>query len=98
MAVLIVVVGDAFDLWLAPRYLKSYDADYVPDGPTAMASWVTGRATFTDDPRDGLRFPDIKAAIECWQRQSTVRPWRPDGRPNRPLTAYTITFETVPDA
>jgi hypothetical protein len=98
MAVLIVAIGDAFELWPAGRYLKSYDADYVPDGPTAMASWVTGKATFTDDPRDGLRFDNMAAAFECWKRQSTVQPLRPDGRPNRPLTAYTITFETVPDA
>jgi hypothetical protein len=98
MAVLIVAVGSAFELWPKPRYLKSYDADYLPDHPAAKASGITGRATFTDDPRDGLRFPDIEAAIECWKRQSTVRPWRPDGKANRPLTAYTITFETVPDA
>jgi hypothetical protein len=98
MAVLIVAVGSAFELWPAGRYLKSYDPDYVPDDPAARLLGITGKADWTDDARDGLRFPDIKAAMECWQRQSTVRPWRSDGKANRPLTAYTITFETVPDA
>jgi hypothetical protein len=42
------------------------------------------------------RFPDFEAAMAYWKRQSTVRPLRPDGKPNRPLTAYNVTMENVP--
>jgi hypothetical protein len=45
-----------------------------------------------------MRFADLAAAVACWKRQSTVRPLRPDGKPNRPLTAFTITFDQVEDA
>jgi hypothetical protein len=33
--------------------------------------------------------------LDLWQRPSTEVPLRPDGRPNRPLTAFTVEFETV---
>lgn len=35
-------------------------------------------------------FPDASEALGFWRTQSRVRPLRPDGKPNRPLTAYTI--------
>jgi hypothetical protein len=50
---------------------------------------------FVGDVVDPLRFDDFLAAMECWKMPSRVRPLRPDGKPNRPLTVYTITFETV---
>jgi hypothetical protein len=40
-------------------------------------------------------FEDHAAAMEVWTRQSRVRPLRPDGKPNRPLTAYTISIEPL---
>jgi hypothetical protein len=42
------------------------------------------------DKEDAMAFDDVKTALEYWQRQSTVVPRRTDGRPNRPLTAYTV--------
>ena len=45
---------------------------------------------------EALRFEDHRAAFEYWRRQSTVRPLRADGRPNRPLTAFTVEIQTVP--
>jgi hypothetical protein len=44
----------------------------------------------TSDVGWALRFPSFAAVMELWQRQSTVRPLRDDGKPNRPLTAWTI--------
>lgn len=51
-------------------------------------------------PRDqARRFPDAGAALTYWKRPSTVHPVRStDGKPNRPLTAYTVELVTVPDA
>jgi len=42
-----------------------------------------------------LRFPDAAAAMEFWRRDSRLRPVRPDGQPNRPLTAYTVEIVDV---
>jgi hypothetical protein len=38
-------------------------------------------------------FPDTRAALEYWKRQSHTVPLRPDGKPNRPLTAYSVSVE-----
>jgi hypothetical protein len=54
-----------------------------------------GDAKFTSDVAKAKRFPDVEAAA-YWKRQSRDRPFRPDGQPNRPLTAYNVTFEDVP--
>lgn len=69
-----------------PAYLKSYDVN-ANDGRGAD-EWTMIKA-------EALRFDDFMAAMAAWKTQSTVRPIRPDGRPNRPLTAYTVTFEQV---
>lgn len=67
-------------------YLESYDPDYRPD-PTDP---TTGLAVWTPDLAEAMRFADAGAALLTWRTQSTVRPLRPDGKPNRPLSAYTI--------
>jgi hypothetical protein len=43
------------------------------------------------------RFAHAAEAWEFWKRQSTVRPLRADGKPNRPLSALTVEFVTVPE-
>jgi hypothetical protein len=55
-----------------------------------------GTAEWSRDPARAMRFVDAAAAFECWVLQSTVRPLRPDGQPNRPLTAYTVSAEPIP--
>jgi hypothetical protein len=66
-------------------FLKSYDVD---------AKEGFGTAEWTLDPKEALRFEDQIQAFEVWQTQSNVAPWRKhDGKPNRPLTAYTIWVE-----
>lgn len=62
-------------------FLAAFDVDAM-DG--------IGSARLTGDIQQALRFPDHSAVIDAWMRQSTVRPLRADGKPNRPLTAYTI--------
>lgn len=52
-----------------------------------------GEAVFTDKKEEALKFKDIGEAFEAWKKQSVKRPLRPDGQANRPLTAFTITFE-----
>lgn len=67
-----------------PTYLQSWDID-AHDG--------RGEAIYTDSLDAAYRFPDVGALFTAWKEQSTVRPLRDDGKPNRPLTALTI--ETV---
>lgn len=62
-------------------YVKAYDPDMY-DG--------RGWTEWTDDPNLARRFPTPAVALDFWRRTSTVRPLRPDGKPNRPLTAYSI--------
>ena len=54
-----------------------------------------GHAVFTDDPDEALKFASNAAAFEFWCPQSETKPLRPDGRPNKPLTALTVEIETL---
>lgn len=51
---------------------------------------------WTDDVAKARKFSSFEAASECWRAVSIVRPVRPDGKPNRPLTAYSVSIEQVP--
>ena len=42
-----------------------------------------------------MRFEDAACALAYWRLQSTLVPFRPDGKPNRPLTALTIELQPV---
>lgn len=44
-------------------------------------------------PELAMTFDSFAAALEYWKRQSTVRPLRPDGKPNRPFTAWSVEIE-----
>lgn len=39
---------------------------------------------------------DIAEALQCWQQVNQSHPWRPDGKPNRPLTAFSVQIVEVP--
>ena len=64
------------------RYLKTF----VPD----VDEWGRGDLTTTPERREAMQFSCFQAAFEFWRQTSTVRPLRPDGKPNRPLTAYNV--------
>lgn len=49
-----------------------------------------GSATWTHDLAKAMKFSDSLDAADVWRTQSTVLPTRPDGKPNRPLTAFTV--------
>lgn len=54
-----------------------------------------GDDRWTDDLSEAMHFMSFRTAMICWQKQSTVRPFRDDGKPNRPLTAYSVTPERI---
>jgi hypothetical protein len=69
------------------QYLEFYDFEYA-DG--------RGLAKFTPDPAKAKKFSSRLVAIEYWRTISRTVPRRPDGQPNRPLTAYHILIEELP--
>lgn len=66
-----------------PRGLYVVDCDVDAHGGR-------GEANFTADIGQAKKFEDSEHALIFYRRTSTIMPIRPDGRPNRPLTAYTI--------
>lgn len=68
-------------------FVKSYD----PDGHDGQ-----GDLEITADPADAHVYADAGEALAAYHAQSTVRPLREDGKPNRPLLAFTVTFERAP--
>jgi len=67
-------------------WLKSFDPEAF-DG--------RGDAVLTDRIEDAQHFESFAAAITCWRQQPRTRPLRPDGRPNKPLTAFTVEIEEL---
>lgn len=56
-----------------------------------------GYGVFTTDKASAALFANACEALEFWRRQSSVRPFRGDGEPNRPMTALTIEVEDADD-
>lgn len=47
----------------------------------------------TANPAAAAGFPSVVEALEFWKTVDPRRPVRPDGQPNRPLTAFTVSVE-----
>lgn len=69
-----------------PTYLKTFDIE---------ANGGRGSATLTNNINEAYKFKDINELFETWRKQSKKHPYRPDGKPNRPLTAYSIEAVTI---
>lgn len=82
-----MVAGESSEL--DGQYVAAYDPTYHPLGQP----YAGGILEVTDDPRKALRFPDALAATEKWRQSYGLRP---DGKPNRPLTAWTVELEEAP--
>jgi hypothetical protein len=66
---------------------------YDPDAGDLERS---GLIDCSPDPAKALHFADHAAALACVMQQSTRLPLRPDGRPNRPLRAFTVEIKRLP--
>jgi hypothetical protein len=74
-----------------PLYVKSFDPTWRhPSG------YPTGSVATTDDLAEAMVFETSADAIAFWRQEDPEVPLRPDGRPNRPLTAFTVAFTPVP--
>jgi len=86
------------------RCLELVGTVYQPEGPEPRGKYLAsydpeahgGRGAFTwcDDAAEALRFPDTRAALAALFAVPRNRPRRGDGKPNRPLMAFTM--QTVP--
>lgn len=55
-----------------------------------------GSVVWTALPERALRFPSVEKAMRFVRTVPKCNPVRPDGKPNRPLTAYHILIEEAP--
>ena len=83
----IVGYADGSACELAGKYLKRYDAAYVDAEHGYDGGWLE----VTADIEEAQVFADAAEALEKWKEQAPP-PYdiRLDGKPNRPLTAFTV--------
>lgn len=55
-----------------------------------------GEIGFSSTPGLARPFDDAGQAFEYWRQQSKTVPMRPDNKPNRPITAYTVEIKPIP--
>jgi hypothetical protein len=65
----------------AGQYLRDWDLD--ANGGRGTSVWVP-------EIHKAAPFISLASAMEAWRAQCTSVPLRPDGKPNRPLTMYTV--------
>lgn len=70
-----------------PQYVVAYD----PEAHDGM-----GYVESDTDPEEPLTFATVEEAIEFWRQSPDNRPLREDGKPNRPLTAFSVEFSQLP--
>ena len=86
----LVRLADGTRTSLDGTYLKSYDPD---------ARGGRGEIQATHDPNNALKFGGKSEAMMLWKKPSKVHPIRlSDGKPNRPLTAWTVTILPLKEA
>ena len=70
-------------------YLQKYDPE---KHESRLRPYPTGYVEFTPIPEMAMEFVNMGAAMDFYRQVSKKQPIRPDGKPNRPLTAYTAEF------
>jgi hypothetical protein len=77
---------------IADRVTTTYLLGFWPDRFGGR-----GEVTLTDDLDAARKFASFQDVMECWKTQSKVVPLRDDGKPNRPLTAFTVQPHKIAD-
>ncbi len=62
-------------------------AEYDPTRHTPSGGYDGGILKVTSDPEKALKFDNAAEAFEKWRQAYRMRP---DGEPNRPLTAFSV--------
>jgi hypothetical protein len=74
-----------------PPPLGAYLVRYDPEAHDGR-----GDSEWSPDPAHAQRFADVRAALDTLRAVPRCRPRRPDGKPNRPLMAFTVAVEPAP--
>lgn len=70
-------------------YVKEFDPSVRRDD----GSYDGGRLVVVSTPEEARTFADQTEALEYWKQSYGIRP---DGEPNRPLTAFTVNVHAAP--
>lgn len=82
-------LGDLpLDLWLAYYDPDLSEAEARQHTARGFTGPLGGLIVGTADPAWAKVFPSALAALDEWNRTSATQPVRPDGQPNKPLTAF----------
>lgn len=73
------------------QFLKEYDPER--DGSDYRGMVMNTHLVTTLNPQDAMKFEHPGAAWDLWQLTCQRNPIRWDGKPNRPLSAFTISVE-----
>ena len=76
----------------AAGFASEEDGAYIREFTPDTDALGRGTLTVTRRVEDALGFPSHAEAWKFWMQQSRRVPRRPDGKPNRPLTAYTVSI------
>ena len=76
--------------WECPE-TGHYVQAFNPEEHSGRGSFLTTLAI-----ERAAHFPTAVDAFAFWRTQSKVKPYRDDGEPNRPLTAFTVEVVRVP--
>lgn len=81
------LVDGLHDNTLPGWWIRSFD----PEGNDGI-----GVVGFTQDRNLAMTFDSVFEAIATYRTVPKSRPFRDDLLPNRPLTAYSVSFEAIP--
>jgi hypothetical protein len=88
MPIVIKIISPANMPWRIANdtYLETFD----PEGNGGRGTFA-----FTALATKAKPFKSMSEALDYWRTQSATVPFRPDGKPNRPLTAFNVSLEEV---
>lgn len=87
-ALKIVCVADGSATPLAGRYVRRWHPSASHPGLPMIDA--------VSNPAGARTFATWTEALDYWQGVNRKHPVRPDGRPNRPMTAYTCEVVPIP--
>lgn len=70
------------------KFVQKYD----PTFREADGSYEGGILEVCDDPKNAKQFASAAEAMECWRQSFGLRP---DGKPNSPLTAWSVLVDPI---
>lgn len=81
------------NMLVEPEWVTKFDPDIHEIGKP----YPTGMVESSIHAKEAMRFETFEAAHALWNTQSETVPYRPDGRPNKPMTAFTVEIVKLPE-